>query len=130
MACLNTASALSLSAGYLFIKRRNVVMHRRMMLTSFAVSALFLCVYLLHHALVGNVLFHGHGLARTVYFVILIPHVTLAVAVLPLAIVTIRRGLAGRIDKHRPLARVTLPIWLYVSVTGVVVYLMLYRLGF
>jgi len=130
MACLNTASVVCLSAGYVFIKRKNVVMHRRMMLTSFAVSALFLCTYVLHHILVGNVLFHGHGLARTLYFVILIPHVTLAVAVLPLAIVTIRRGLAGRIDKHRPLARITLPIWLYVSVTGVVVYLMLYRLGF
>ncbi len=85
---------------------------------------------MLHHALVGNVLFHGHGLARTIYFAILIPHVTLAVVVLPMAVVTIRRGLSGRIDKHRPLARVTLPTWLYVSVTGVVVYLMLYRLGF
>lgn len=130
MACLNTASAVCLTAGYVFIKRKNVVMHRRMMLTAFVISALFLCAYVLHHALAGNVLFHGHGLARTVYFAILIPHVTLAVAVLPLAIVTIRRGLAGRIEKHRPLARVTLPIWLYVSVTGVVVYLMLYRLGF
>jgi putative membrane protein len=130
MACLNTASAICLTAGYVFIKRKNVVMHRRMMLTSFVISALFLCAYVLHHALAGNVLFHGHGFARTLYFAILIPHVTLAVAVLPLAIVTIRRGLAGRIDKHRPLARITLPIWLYVSVTGVVVYLMLYRLGF
>ena len=130
MACLNTASAVCLTAGYVFIKRKNVTMHRRMMLTSFVLSALFLCTYLLHHILVRNVLFHGQGIARFVYFAILIPHVTLAVTVLPLAIVTIRRGLAGRIDKHRPLARVTLPIWLYVSVTGVVVYLMLYRLGF
>lgn len=130
MACLNTASVVCLSAGYLSIKRKNVALHRRLMLSSFAISAAFLVTYLLHHALVGNVLFHGQGLARTVYFAILIPHVTLAVAVLPLAIVTIRRGLAGRIDKHRPLAKITLPIWLYVSVTGVVVYLMLYRLGF
>jgi putative membrane protein len=130
MACLNTASAVCLTAGYLFIKRKNVVMHRRMMLTAFAFSAVFLCVYVLHHALVGNVVFRGHGLARTLYFAILIPHVTLAVVVLPLAIVTIRRGLAGRIEKHRPLARITLPIWLYVSVTGVLVYVLLYRLGF
>jgi uncharacterized membrane protein YozB (DUF420 family) len=130
MACLNTASAVCLSAGYLSIKRKNVALHRRLMLTSFVISALFLLTYLLHHALVGNVIFHGRGLARTVYFAILIPHVLLAVGVLPLAIVTIRRALSGRIEKHRPLARVTLPLWLYVSVTGVIVYLMLYRLGF
>ena len=130
MACLNTASALCLSAGYVSIRRRNVTLHRRLMLTSFVISALFLVTYLLHHVLVGNVLFHGRGLARLVYFAILIPHVLLAVGVLPLAIVTIRRGLAGRIAEHRPLAKITLPIWLYVSVTGVIVYLMLYRLGF
>ncbi len=130
MACLNTASVVCLSAGYLSIRRRNVQLHRRFMLTSFAISALFLLTYLLHHVLTGNVAFHGQGLARVVYFVILIPHVLLAVTILPLAIVTIRRGLAGRIDQHRPLARVTLPLWLYVSVTGVVVYMMLYRLGF
>ena len=130
MACLNTASAVCLSAGYLSIRRRNVALHRRLMLTSFAISALFLVTYLLHHVLTGNVVFHGQGIARVVYFVILVPHVLLAVSILPLAIVTIRRGLAGRIDKHRPLARVTLPLWLYVSVTGVIVYMMLYRLGF
>lgn len=130
MACLNTASVVCLSAGYLSIRRRNVELHRRFMLTSFVISALFLVTYLLHHLLTGNVVFRGHGIARVVYFVILIPHVLLAVSILPLAIVTIRRGLAGRIDKHRPLARVTLPLWLYVSVTGVVVYMMLYRLGF
>jgi putative membrane protein len=130
MACLNTASALSLSAGYVFIRRRNVALHRRAMLTAFAISAAFLTTYVLHHVLVGNVVFRGHGWVRGLYFAILIPHVLLAVSVLPLAIVTIRRGLRGDIPKHKPLAKVTLPIWLYVSVTGVVVYLMLYRLGF
>ena len=75
-------------------------------------------------------LFRGQGFVRILYFVLLIPHVLLAVSVLPLAIVTIRRGLSGRIAQHRPLARVTLPIWLYVSVTGVLVYVMLYRLGY
>jgi uncharacterized membrane protein YozB (DUF420 family) len=130
MACLNTASVVCLSAGYLSIRRRNVELHRRLMLGSFCISVLFLLTYLLHHALVGNVVFHGRGVARLVYFAILIPHVCLAVGILPLVIVTIRRGLAGRIDKHRPLARITLPLWLYVSATGVIVYLMLYRLGF
>lgn len=130
MACLNTASTICLTAGYVFIKRRNVPAHRRAMLTAFVISGLFLAVYVLHHALVGNVLFHGQGFWRVVYFVILIPHVLLAISVLPLAIVTIRRGLRGQIAQHRPLARITLPIWLYVSVTGVIVYAMLYRLGF
>jgi len=130
MACLNTASVLCLSAGYLFIKRRNVAMHRRAMLTAFGISGAFLTTYVLHHVLVGNVVFHGQGFVRGVYFAILIPHVLLAVGVLPLAIVTIRRGLRGDIAKHKPLAKITLPLWLYVSVTGVVVYLMLYRLGF
>jgi len=130
MACLNTASTLSLTTGYFAIKRRNVTLHKRCMLTAFGISAAFLATYLLHHALVGNVVFQGHGVWRTVYFAILIPHVLLAVTVLPLAIVTIRRGLAGRFDKHKPLARVTLPIWIYVSVTGVIMYLMLYRSGF
>jgi uncharacterized membrane protein YozB (DUF420 family) len=130
MACLNTASTVCLTAGYLSIKRKNVALHKRLMLTAFGISAAFLVTYVLHHVLAGNVVFPGHGIWRTVYFAILIPHVLLAVSVLPLAIVTIRRGLAGNIAKHKPLAKVTLPIWLYVSVTGVIVYLMLYRLGF
>jgi putative membrane protein len=130
MACLNTASVVCLATGYVFIRRKNVNAHKRAMLTAFVISALFLCTYLLHHLLVGDVRFRGQGWVRTLYFVVLVPHVLLAVSVLPLAIVTIRRGLAGRIDKHRPLAKVTLPIWLYVSVTGVLVYVMLYRLGY
>jgi len=130
MACLNTAATVSLVTGYVFIRKKNVAAHRRAMLTAFGISALFLLTYLLHHATVGDVRFRGHGFVRTLYLVILIPHVLLAVTVLPLAIVTIRRGLAGRIALHRPLAKITFPIWLYVSVTGVVVYVMLYRLGY
>jgi putative membrane protein len=130
MACLNTAATVSLVTGYVFIRKKNVAAHRRAMLTAFGISAAFLVTYLLHHALVGDVRFHGQGFVRTLYFLILVPHVILAVTVLPLAIVTIRRGLAGRIALHRPLAKITLPIWLYVSVTGVVVYVMLYRLGY
>jgi putative membrane protein len=130
MACLNTAATVCLVTGYVLIRRKNVAGHRRAMLTAFVISGLFLTTYLLHHALAGNVLFRGQGLARTIYLLILVPHVLLAVTVLPLAIVTIRRGLSGRIALHRPLAKVTLPIWLYVSVTGVIVYVMLYRLGY
>jgi uncharacterized membrane protein YozB (DUF420 family) len=130
MACLNTAAALCLTTGYVFIRKKNVSAHRRAMLTAFVISGLFLGTYLLHHLLVGDVRFRGHGWVRTLYFLVLVPHVLLAVSVLPLAIVTIRRGLAGRIDKHRPLAKITLPVWLYVSVTGVLVYVMLYRLGY
>lgn len=130
MACLNTAATACLVSGYLFIRKKNVAAHRRAMLTAFGISAAFLATYLLHHALVGDVRFGGRGFVRTLYFLILVPHVLLAVTVLPLAIVTIRRGLAGRIALHRPLAKVTLPVWLYVSVTGVVVYVMLYRLGY
>jgi len=130
MACLNTAATVCLVTGYVLIRRKNVAAHRRAMLTAFVISALFLATYLLHHATVGEVRFQGQGFARTLYFLILIPHVLLAVTVLPLAIVTIRRGLSGRIAQHRPLAKVTLPIWLYVSVTGVIVYVMLYRLGY
>jgi len=125
-ACLNAAAGVSLAAGYAFIRRKNVAAHRRAMLTAFAFSTLFLVSYLVHHARVGSVPYRGEGFLRTLYFAILIPHVLLAAAVVPLAIVTIRRALRGQFERHRPLARVTLPIWLFVSVTGVVVYFMLY----
>ena len=130
MACLNTAATVCLVTGYVFIRKKNVAAHRRAMLTAFCISAAFLVTYVLHHATTSEVRFRGEGLVRTLYFVLLIPHVLLAVTVLPLAIVTIRRGLSGRIALHRPLAKLTLPVWLYVSVTGVVVYVMLYRLGY
>jgi putative membrane protein len=125
-AALNAASGACLVAGYRFIRRKEVEKHRRAMLTAFGISVVFLLSYLIHHARVGSVPYQGTGAMRYVYFAILIPHILLAAAVVPLAIVTLRRGLARNIEKHRPLARVTLPIWLYVSVTGVIVYLMLY----
>jgi putative membrane protein len=127
-AILNTASALCLVAGYVFIKQRRFEAHRFAMLAAFTISALFLVSYVIHHARVGSVPFQGTGFMRVVYFAILIPHVILAASVVPLAIVTIKRGLAGNFARHRPLARVTLPVWLFVSVSGVIVYLMLYRL--
>jgi len=127
-AVLNAASALCLSAGYYFIKKKNVTAHKRCMLSAFVISCAFLCVYLIHHARVGSVPFRGEGAVRAVYFAILIPHVILAATVVPLAIVTIRRGLGLRVPEHRRIARVTWPIWLYVSLSGIVVYLMLYQL--
>jgi uncharacterized membrane protein YozB (DUF420 family) len=127
-AVLNSISALLLVLGFVFIKRKQIARHRACMLAAFGVSAVFLVCYLVHHAQVGSVPFKGTGLLRALYFAILIPHVLLAAAVLPLAITTISRGLKGNVAKHKPLARVTLPVWLFVSVTGVVVYLMLYQM--
>lgn len=114
--------------GYVFIRRKNIEAHRASMLSAFAFSVAFLVVYLTHHAQVGSVPFRGTGPWRVAYFALLIPHVLLAMAVVPLALTTIRRGLSGRVPEHRRIARKTLPIWLYVSVTGVLVYLMLYHL--
>jgi len=125
-ACLNATSAVLLSAGWYFIRRRRIAAHRSCMIAAFAVSCLFLTTYLYYHSRVGSVRFTGAGWLRPLYFGILITHVTLAAAIVPLAIVTIRRAWRGRFEAHRRLARWTLPIWLYVSVTGVVVYLMLY----
>jgi uncharacterized membrane protein YozB (DUF420 family) len=125
-AALNAAAGASLLAGYRFIRRKEVEKHRRAMLTAFGISVVFLISYLVHHARVGSVPYQGTGVMRYVYFAILIPHIVLAAAVVPLAVVTLRRGLKGNYEKHRPLARITLPVWLYVSVTGVIVYLMLY----
>lgn len=127
-AALNAASVVCLSAGYYFIKKRNVVAHKRCMLGAFVISCAFLIVYLIHHYQVGSVPYRGQGLLRTLYFAILVPHIILAAAVVPMAIVTIRRGLALRVQDHRRIARYTLPIWLYVSLSGIAVYLMLYRL--
>lgn len=125
-AVLNAMAGACLLAGYYFIKTKQIDRHRRAMLTAFGLSAIFLVSYLVHHARVGSVPYRGEGVLRTVYFAILIPHVILAALVPPLAIVTIRRGLKNQVERHRPLARVTLPIWLFVSVTGVIVYFMLY----
>jgi putative membrane protein len=127
-AFFNACAAVCLILGYVFIRRRNIPAHRASMLTAFGFSVAFLATYLLHHAQVGSVPFRGTGFSRTLYFVLLIPHVLLAIAVVPLAVTTIRRGLLGRVPEHRKIARKTLPVWLYVSVTGVLVYFMLYHL--
>jgi putative membrane protein len=108
------------------IRRRRIDAHRRFMLAAFATSALFLVSYVVYHANVGSKPYSGRGPIRAVYFSILFTHVVLAAAILPLAIITLTRALRERFDRHVPIARWTLPIWLYVSVTGVIVYLMLY----
>jgi uncharacterized membrane protein YozB (DUF420 family) len=127
-AFLNFAAAVLLIWGYTLIRRKRVAMHRKVMMTAFITSCLFLVSYLVYHAQVGTVRFRGTGAIRAVYLGILGTHTVLAAAVPVLAILTLQRGLSGRYDRHRRIARWTLPIWLYVSVTGVVVYAMLYHL--
>jgi putative membrane protein len=126
-ATLNGVAGLLLLIGFLLIRSRNINLHRRFMIGAFATSALFLISYVVYHAQVGSVRFTRQGFVRPLYFTILVTHVTLAAAVLPLAIVTLTRGLNGRFRAHRAIARWTLPIWLYVSVTGVLVYVLLYQ---
>lgn len=126
-ATLNAISGALLLAGYGLIRARRIELHRRCMLAAFATSALFLVCYLVYHAQVGSVRFTREGLVRPVYFTILITHVVLAALVLPMALVTLSRGLKGRVGPHRVIARWTFPIWLYVSVTGVLVYVLLYQ---
>ena len=128
-AALNALAGTLLTIGYFLIRAGRIRAHKRCMVSAFCVSALFLASYVTYHANVGSRPFPGTGLVRTIYFTILIPHVILAAAVLPLALVTLRRGLRRDDLRHRRIARWTLPIWLFVSVTGVVVYVMLYRLG-
>lgn len=127
-ALLNTASAVLLVTGFVLVKRRKLVAHRRVMTAALSCSALFLASYLTYHAQVGSVRFPGTGTVRTVYLSILLTHTVLAAAVAPMAITAFVWARAGKIEKHRRLAKVTLPIWLYVSVTGVVIYWMLYRM--
>src|SRR5258708_1585748 len=127
-ATLTAITTVLLVCGYVLIRQRKIKPHRTVMLTAFGVSCVFLTCYLIYHAQVGSVRFPGAGAMRTVYLTILTTHTILAATVPVLAIVTLRRGLAARYDKHRKIARWTLPIWLYVSVTGVVVYVMLYRI--
>jgi len=125
---LNATSAVFLVIGFLFIKAHRIQAHRRMMIAAFTASALFLTSYVVYHAQIGSKPFPGTGIARTIYFAILIPHVTLAAIVLPMAIVTLRRGLLRNDSAHRRIAKITLPVWLFVSVTGVIVYAMLYQM--
>jgi putative membrane protein len=127
-AVLNGTSAVLLAAGYGFIRGRRVLAHLACMLTAFAVSTLFLGSYVIYHYYAGSRPFGGQGWVRPVYFTLLVSHVVLAAAIVPLALTTIYRALTARFDRHVRLARWTLPIWLYVSVTGVCIYWMLYRL--
>ena len=126
-ATLNGAAAILLVLAFVLIKQGKREAHKRVMLAAFAVSCLFLISYLIYHAQVGSVRYQHTGTLRAIYCSILITHTTLAALVLFLAVITLRRGLASRFVQHKAIARWTLPIWLYVSVTGVVVYLMLYR---
>jgi len=127
-ACLNATSAVLLGCGWLAIKRRRIALHRGFMVAALAMSAAFLTSYLIYHAQVGSVRYQGQGWMRPVYFTILISHTILAAAILPLVIITVRRAVRREFLRHRAIARWTLPIWAYVSVTGVVIYWMLYRM--
>jgi uncharacterized membrane protein YozB (DUF420 family) len=126
-ATLNALSGVLLLTAYVLIRRRRIEQHRKVMLAAFATSSIFLVCYLVYHAQVGSVPFTRQGFVRPLYFTILITHVTLAATVVPLAIVTLTRGLKGRFAQHRRIARWTFPIWMYVSVTGVLVYVLLYQ---
>ena len=126
-ALLNGASAVLLTTGWLAIRRRRIALHRACMLGAFCVSALFLVSYVVYHALAGSRAFTGQGWVRPVYFAVLISHVVLAAAMVPFVLTTLYRALGADFPRHVRLARATLPVWIYVSVTGVVVYVMLYR---
>jgi putative membrane protein len=127
-ATLNGTSAVLLLVGRRFIKLGNMAAHRRTMLAAVCTSSLFLVCYLYYHAHVGSVRFQGQGWSRPVYFSILLTHTILAVVVVPMVLITLARGLKARYASHRAIARWTFPVWLYVSVTGVVIYVMLYHL--
>jgi putative membrane protein len=120
-------SGVLLFIGYLLIRARRIEQHRLCMIAAFITSSLFLACYIVYHAQVGSVRFTRVGFVRPLYYTILVTHVTLAATILPLAIVTLSRGLKARYRQHRAIARWTLPIWMYVSVTGVVVYVLLYQ---
>ena len=127
-ATLNALAGILLVSAYIMIRKGNIARHRALMLAAFSTSVLFLVSYVIYHVNVGSRAFTGTGVIRVVYFVILITHVVLAIAIVPMAVVTLRRGLRRDDLRHKAIARWTFPIWLYVSVTGVVVYGMLYIL--
>ena len=128
-ACLNGASALLLTAGYGFIRQRKVTAHKTCMMTAFGVSSCFLVSYVAYHYHAGSKPFGGHGWIRAVYYPLLLSHLVLATLIVPLALTTLYRAWRGQFAQHRRIARWTLPVWLYVSVTGVLVYWMLYHLS-
>ena len=127
-ASLNGTSAVLLTCGYVAIRNGKMKAHKAFMVSAFCVSAAFLVSYLIYHYRVGHVLFHGQGWIRPVYFTLLTSHTILAAVIVPLILVTLRRAWIEKFDKHRIIARWTLPLWLYVSVTGVIVYLLLYQI--
>jgi putative membrane protein len=127
-ACLNSASALLLILGYIYIRRQNVPAHKFCMLSATATSTLFLICYITYHLHHGSTKFQGTGWVRQVYFTILISHTFLAIVQVPLILSTLSLAFRGRIAAHKRLARVTWPIWYYVSITGVIIYWMLYRI--
>jgi putative membrane protein len=127
-ACLNGTSAVLLISGYTFIRSRNVAAHRAGQVSALVVSLLFLASYLTYHNYHGTTRFQGTGLVRPIYFTILTTHTILAIVIVPLVILTFYRALRQDFARHRRIARITLPLWLYVSITGVIVYLMLYQI--
>ena len=127
-ATLNGASAILIGTGRAFIARKRVQLHRACMIAAVATSSVFLVSYLYYHAHVGSVHFPGQGWVRQIYFAILISHTILAAAVVPLVLLSLNYGLRARFDRHRRISRWTFPVWLYVSITGVVVYIMLYQI--
>lgn len=127
-AVLNGIAAVLLIVGLILIKNRNINAHRRVMISAFGVSTLFLILYLTYHAHAEIIYFKGTGLIRTIYMAILWTHTPLAAAVPVLAIITLRRGLRERFDEHRAIAKWTWPIWMYVNVTGVIIYVMLFHM--
>lgn len=129
-AILNFSSAVLLTTGYCFIRKKHIAAHRRCMVAALFTSALFLVSYLIYHFQVGSVRFQGVGWIRLVYFAVLITHTVLAITIVPLVIITVLRAYKERFQRHRAIARWTLPLWLYVSVTGVIVYWMLYQMSF
>jgi putative membrane protein len=127
-ATLNGTAAVLLATGWILIRRGRVLQHRAVMIAAFCTSVLFLISYLTYHAQIGSKHFPGQGAIRLVYYTILLTHTVLAIVIVPMVLMTLSRGLKRQDYRHRALARWTLPLWMYVSVTGVIVYLMLYRL--
>jgi putative membrane protein len=127
--CLNAAAGVCLLAGLWFVRHQQLSIHKLCMLSAFGLSSTFLVTYLIHHAQVGSVPFRGGGLWRPIYFSILIPHILLAAVIVPLALLTLYRGWTGRVTAHRRIARYTFPLWLFVSASGVAVYMMLYHVS-
>ncbi len=127
-ACLNFLSATLLVCGYVAIKKKNKEVHKNFMIAAFCTSALFLTSYLYYHFTAGHLLFQGQGSVKTIYFIILIPHILLAMVMLPMILMTFFFIFRGQVVAHRKIARWTFPIWLYVSITGVILYVYMYQL--